>query len=514
VTVPPGEGFEVTVTARFDPLALREWDLRSHELLWDEGKLARLEIDGWVSVTEVSGAGTPVPEGDVAAVPYYEAPRRQSCAGLSPRQPFHLAGEGDIAPQGWVNPCPQGADVAPLLLSGEDPAESATDASWPPKVDIVAVGTSYGLADPSVPSSPMLLTFAVASAGAASLPLDTEFRVYLDYDKDGSYDEVVFNAYGNDLDLVGAEQAFVVVHSKLRPDGITPDRGTISGTLLFQTWDLADQTAILNVAADELNNGLFSLDSGSASLNFAVAVYDAAEDYPVGAGDYLGFDEAPDEMFLPEPVQFSWDQARADCLHLADTEGNDTGLLGEMTVQVPANATSLQPFGLLLACEPPAEPADVGVMFVNFTNAQGTSAGFDIRRGRLGGAPEPNKVFLPYLSQGQALVPFLSVPMQHGGGSAGGRATYTQRGRTLEVQVGLADVPASPAHPAAIRSGPCSRPGASRWDLYPVENGRSDTVLQDVQLAEVANGLHSLNVHSSRTNMAAILSCGDIPAWP
>jgi subtilisin family serine protease len=510
-TVAPGEDTDVTVTAVVNASRLREWDLRSAEILWDEGKLARLEIDGWVYVTEVDASGAPVATGDLASMPFYVLPRPQACVEARPPEAFRLAAQGDMVDQSWVNPCPHEGLSVPLMLGGEDPAESATDPSWPPKIDIQAIGTTYGLADPADPASPTVLNFATAVRGATHLPLDTMVRIYMDYNKDGKYDEVIFNVMGDLLGLQGAQFMFVTVHSGLLPDGITPDLSTLSGTAYFQPYDITDQTSLLTVDASELNNGTFNLASGTAAFNFGVRVDDNVDDYAV-TDTFLGYDLAPDGMFDNKPRTFSWSQTVAECVHLLTDGNQDTGILGDASIRVPANAMNVAPFKLKLVCAPPTGGADAGVMFLNMANAQGTGAGFNVRHGRIGDEAKPAGIYLPIVLMNHAFNPETTAVMGAvGEGGTAGTVTLTQRGTKLVVALDLPGASTDAPHPAHIHTGSCAAPGGIYKDLSPVENGISVTWLDGVTLAEVLDGTHYVNVHKSAAEMGVAISCGDLP---
>lgn len=513
-SVEPGKDLDVTVTAVVNSSKLRAWDMRSAEILWDEAKLARLEIDGWVSVTEVDASGAPVADGDVASLPFYVLPRPQACVEARPTEAFRLAAQGDMVDQGWANPCPNEGISAPLMLGGEDPAESAVDPTWPPKIDIQAIGTAYGPADPADPASPTVLTFATAIRGATHLPLDTWVRIYMDYNKDGKYDEVIFNVMGDQLGLQGAQLMFVTVHSGLMPDGITPDLSTLSGTAYFQPYDITDQTSLLTVDASELNNGTFNLTSGTASFNFAVRVDDNVDDYAV-TDTFLGYDLAPDGMFDKSPDQFTWSQTIAECIHLLTDGNQDTGILGNASIRIPAGATNVNPFKLKLMCTPPTGGADAGVMFLNMANAQGTEAGFNIRHGRIGDEAKPDGIYLPIVLMNHAFNPTTTAVMAAvGEGGTAGTATLTQRGPKLEVVLDLPGATTDAPHPAHIHNGSCAAPGGIYKDLTAVENGKSTTLLDGVTLAEVTGGLHYVNVHKSAAELGVSISCGDLTMAP
>jgi subtilisin family serine protease len=515
LTVEPGKTADATVTAVISPARLREWDLRSFEFLMNPGKMERLEIDGTVSVTEVGADGQPVAGGDTPTVPFYILPRRQSCLVPTDLKPFSLMAENDTFDQSWTNACPQVAPMQPVAWIGSDPAESAKDSAWPGKLDVKDVGSLHFPQDEAAPDGNQVLVMAIGLNGASRLPIDSEMRVYFDYDKDGKYDEVIFNVYAPYLtNQPQFALKFMVVHTTLLADGITPDISNINGTVFFQTYDVNDQVAFLPVLANELNGGKLDLTSGTVSFNTAVSVGDAAGDYPA-TDTFPGFDLAPDGAFDKTHKVYSYDQQWLDCLHVLDSSGVDTGPIGTGAFTVPANTTNLKPLQFLAACQPPADGVDIGAMYVNLSNTQDGTAGYDVRMGRLGKAAAPPAIYLPYLALSHAFWPTGSLTLNAvGDGGTAGTAKLTQKGGSLSVEIDLPQAATDAPHPAHIHMGTCANPGEVYKPLTAVENGRSVTLLDGVKLADVADGLHYINVHKSAEDMATNLSCGDIPKAP
>lgn len=515
VTVAAGATEEVTVTAIITPNRLRAWDLRHFQFLINVAALETLEIDGAITFTEVNSSGSPVADGDVASMPFYILPRHQSCVAATPTGPFSLPATGDSFQQSWTNPCQVEAPVYPVPLVGSDPAESATDPNWPAKVDLQEIGATWGLVDPEDPTSALIMIFSLATGGAARIPYDTEFRVYMDYDQDGTYDEVIYNLYAP---LLTADPAFarkfLVGHTSLASDGITPDYFSTSGTVFFQEFDVNDQVARFPVMAAELDGGSLDLSQGDVSFNFAASVSDFAEDYPV-AGKFLGFDLAPNGAFDPKPVQFTYDQTLADCLTVVGPNSEDLGRLGERYFTVPGGATNVTPLRLQAVCEVPEGGVNLGVLMVNPTNLQGGPAGYNVRKGRLGAPATPPAILLPYLAMNHAFAPETSVTLAAvGEEGVSGTARLVQKGSSLEVTLNLPDAPTDAPHPAHIHIGSCESPGEVFKGLTPVENGTSVTMLADTMLADVAAGGHYVNVHKSDEAIAVTISCGNIPTAP
>jgi hypothetical protein len=393
-----------------------------------------------------------------------------------------------------------------MPLVGSDPAESATDPNWPAKLDIQEIGATWFPMDPEDPASPLLLQFSIAIAGTARIPVDTHFRVYLDHNRDGKYDEAIYNAYGPNISPNAPAGTFLVAHGTISSDGITPNLPAGGSNMFYQVFDIDDQVIRLVAMAAELNGGDFDLSQGDVSFNFAVTVADSAEDYPV-SGSFLGDDRAPDGALDKTPEQFTYDQSVADCLNLVGPNGEDLGRLGERYFTVPGGATNVTPLRLQAVCEPPAGGADTGIFMVNETNIQG-QAGYSVRKGRLGALPA---VFLPYLAMHHAFMPEASLALAPvGDEGVAGTARLVQKGANLEVTLSLPTAPTDAPHPAHIHVGSCANPGEVYKPLNAVENGMSVTLLADLTLADVTTGQHYINVHKSSEAADVSISCGDI----
>ncbi|RJQ13768.1 hypothetical protein C4553_02680 [Candidatus Parcubacteria bacterium] len=78
---------------------------------------------------------------------------------------------------------------------------------------------------------------------------------------------------------------------------------------------------------------------------------------------------------------------------------------------------------------------------------------------------------------------------------------------TLVVSTGAVGV----AQPAHIHIGSCPTPGAVKYPLNNVVNGRSETTL-DISLLKLGDELPSaINVHKSASEVSTYVSCGDLP---
>jgi hypothetical protein len=181
VSVAPGETATSTVRLDLAPGELKALPLDSTQGLSDEPAFRRQEVDGSIEIV----SEPPVEGAEPVGIPFYVLPLPASCAdGGVDADRLHLD-----------NPCPQGARLLAYPEIGRDPAE----ASVPDPVDIVSVGARRGtLPEPEAGGCASVLEFDIATAGPRRLPADTEFRVFMDFDRDGVFDRVGVSFYGAD----------------------------------------------------------------------------------------------------------------------------------------------------------------------------------------------------------------------------------------------------------------------------------------------------------------------------
>jgi len=78
------------------------------------------------------------------------------------------------------------------------------------------------------------------------------------------------------------------------------------------------------------------------------------------------------------------------------------------------------------------------------------------------------------------------------------------------ITTGVMNPPAQPIH---IHPGACG-PKLDPKPTYPLttlQNGQSTTTIKNVTQAQLENGSWAINIHKSTTEIAAYVSCGDIP---
>ncbi len=104
----------------------------------------------------------------------------------------------------------------------------------------------------------------------------------------------------------------------------------------------------------------------------------------------------------------------------------------------------------------------------------------------------------------------IKMAARHGSGESG-TAILTQQSDGLHVVLNIANAPSGVSQPAYIHRGTCDILNQTpQWPLKPAVDGKSETVLADVQLDDVAGGKYAINVHKSADEVTAYVSCGDI----
>jgi hypothetical protein len=90
-----------------------------------------------------------------------------------------------------------------------------------------------------------------------------------------------------------------------------------------------------------------------------------------------------------------------------------------------------------------------------------------------------------------------------------GSATLTRVDATkTKVALQLENAPAGP-QPAHIHTGNCPKPGAVKYPLTNVANGKSETTVA-ASLDDLLAGAFAINIHKSPGEGHVYVSCGDI----
>ena len=403
LTVGPGHVADVNVTLRADPAAVRRpWTLRGTDGIRDEARMILHEVDGWVSVTEVDAADAPVAGGDEVLVPFHVLPRASSCAITDPAVlgTARLTGPGDRLALQMTNTCLVDATVETFALLGTDPV----DDNLPGSLDIQAVGAAI-VRDADNGDR---LEFAVRTRGDRRMPADTDLRIYLDLNRNGRWDRVLFSVEAtllneNDPEAFGR---WIVLHSNVLSNLEIGAAGLSPGGL-YEAFDINQTVIRYSVSADDPDVGL-GLDLSRPDLAFDVAVriQDAMSDFPAGAGGVPLRDDAPDGFAEAGGPRYTFSRQASDCLTVVGPDGRP-GLPGRMaSFAIPAAGEGpLHIHG----CASPFGPTETGVLFTYPSNAPRAAAAETVRV-----LVETNRptVLLPYVARAHVLVsrPTPTVP--------------------------------------------------------------------------------------------------------
>ena len=104
----------------------------------------------------------------------------------------------------------------------------------------------------------------------------------------------------------------------------------------------------------------------------------------------------------------------------------------------------------------------------------------------------------------------LSVPLRElEGTELSGSATITAgEGTRVRVSIQLEGASGRAAYPAHIHAGACDSLAGVEHELADVEEGRSETLLDDVDIDDLQDGDFSIDVHESEDGDA--IACGEI----
>lgn len=91
-----------------------------------------------------------------------------------------------------------------------------------------------------------------------------------------------------------------------------------------------------------------------------------------------------------------------------------------------------------------------------------------------------------------------------------GTATLTEKDGKLVVTVDVANAPKGVSQPAHIHVGECPNPGAVKYPLTSVVDGKSETTI-DTTLDQLKDmGKLAINLHKSATQSKIYVACGDL----
>lgn len=403
VYVNAGATTNVRVALTVDPEQVRQpWELRGPDGVRDEWRMNLHEVDGWVTATEVDGTGRPVPGGDDVGVPFHVLPRAASCVLTEPALigSVDLGGPGDARSTGLVNPCPVEGTIETFALVGTDPIEP----SVPDKLDIQAVGVAVVEAEDGEEA----LEFAVRLRGPRRIPQDTDIRIYLDFDQNGSWDRVIFSIEATLLDPNNPEAygRWIVLHSNVLPN-LDIGAAGLSPTGYYQVFDIEESVARFLVSTADLPDGL-GIDPSQPDLAFDVAVRadDRSGDFPqTGPDGRLLRDDAPDGWSDRGGPRYTYRQRSVDCLRVTGPDGTAVRPGRGGTLSVPAESTGEI---RISGCAAPGSPLDTGVLLNYPQNAPQPFAAESVSVHVEASRPS---IYLPYVARRHGLVAATETPV-------------------------------------------------------------------------------------------------------
>ena len=171
------------------------------------------------------------------------------------------------------------------------------------------------------------------------MPNDTDVRVYLDLDRDGRWDKVIFAIDAlliNENDAAGWGR-WLVLHSNALSNLEIASAG-LSPYGLYEEFDIADTVWRLAVSTDDPDIGLgLDVDDPGLTFDVAVRVQDQMSDYPDGPGGAPLRDDAPSGFAASGGPRYTFSRQANNCLAIRQPDGR-TGQPGRgSSFTVPAD---------------------------------------------------------------------------------------------------------------------------------------------------------------------------------
>jgi hypothetical protein len=397
VTVEAGGTEEVLVFMTVDPDEAREMlGYGDAPFPRDEYEFGVQEVDGYVHVTEVDEAGDPVEGGDMAGVPWHTFPRLRGCAEQDSLEMFTLGSAEDDFETSWSNECNGSTDLQLYWLLGSDDMESESeDNPLPAELDVVAAGARYGKAMARTAVEVDTVEIAVTLAGPRTLIINSDTYVFIDADRDGTFDSVIWA-----VPLQGGQ--FGAVWAPVAAGQLAPSGDTNTWAFgFFVNFDYHQSVLTFSVPLDAFGTDLM-LDTGDLAFDFGVLIREATGDYSIG--DTTLEDMMPND--LKEGGRLTFDQSVLDCLSLLGEDGMSLANMPNTQITMDSNTSVLATVGY--TCEDVmegADPIEVGILANYINNLPGTSS-WDVRMGEIGLTVEPPapSIYLPWLSNGEFVV--------------------------------------------------------------------------------------------------------------
>ena len=81
----------------------------------------------------------------------------------------------------------------------------------------------------------------------------------------------------------------------------------------------------------------------------------------------------------------------------------------------------------------------------------------------------------------------------------------------VRVEIAIKNEPSGASEPAHIHKGTCAKIDPAPWKpLTNVVNGKSDTTVQGITVADLKKSHYAINVHKSASDIKTYVSCGDL----
>lgn len=81
----------------------------------------------------------------------------------------------------------------------------------------------------------------------------------------------------------------------------------------------------------------------------------------------------------------------------------------------------------------------------------------------------------------------------------------------VRVEIAIKNEPKDVGQPAHIHKGTCAKLDPAPWKpLKNVVNGKSDTTVAGITVAELKKSHYAINVHKSASDLKTYVSCGDL----
>jgi minor extracellular serine protease Vpr len=280
--VAAGASTPVELTVHVDPSALKPWRVAGGDRLLSgaSGAMTDAEMDALVVVTEVDASGATVPDGDVVHVPVYFLPRAASDLALTatPVRVDEATGRGTAT---FTNRGAGAGRAELFVLLAADAVETSLD----PRLNLDYVGARV---IPGVGAG-RTLELAVHTVGAAAIPHEVQAQVWLDTNRDGKLDWLLFNA---DPPLLAGQLPTGQQYSLARDVASTSPLAL--GTHTYRASadvDISSRALMLRMDA-----ALLGYTAGSPiAFNAVIVIVPGIDDVRGDVATMRGFDAAPDD---------------------------------------------------------------------------------------------------------------------------------------------------------------------------------------------------------------------------